>query len=277
MKPLRRNERGQMFEAVFAAISLVVGLSIGTIILGNLFTASEQAATIIVVVPYANVNSTFADNTGVATNPDNGWAQYVENGATNAWNSGGYVTVTSTENDAITKTLDSGVWYQRVAISDVYDGVVSAATSFKFRVLDNDNAQSILVRGLLDNSTDNITLFSENMLESDDLGAWVTVDNNVASYVDAAGTYTLWLRVDMVGFDDGATNPTTAWSGIVGFDDASLAVSVDNITSEAALGALANIESLSWTGLGLLAVSIIVLAAVVIVGYVRLMGGKGAV
>ena len=38
-----------------------------------------------------------------------------------------------------------------------------------------------------------------------------------------------------------------------------------------------SIWSLGWTGMGLLAVAIIVLAAVVIVGYVRLMGGKTSV
>lgn len=44
-------------------------------------------------------------------------------------------------------------------------------------------------------------------------------------------------------------------------------------TQTTALATYNQIWSLGWTGMGLLAVAIIVLAAVVIVGYVRMMGG----
>jgi len=48
-------------------------------------------------------------------------------------------------------------------------------------------------------------------------------------------------------------------------------------TQPTALATYNSIWSLGWTGMGLLAVAIIVLAAVVIVGYVRMMGGSKAV
>jgi len=48
-------------------------------------------------------------------------------------------------------------------------------------------------------------------------------------------------------------------------------------TQTTALATYNSIWSLGWTGMGLLAIAIIVLAAVVIVGYVRLMGGRQAV
>ena len=201
---------------VWGVIIMLVSIGIGGLVFGTIQKATEtSAAGTGTTYPLATLNSAFTDNT---SGKPNYWDNYAEDTAANARNASGYVTVTSTENN-VTK-LDNGVWYQSMTVSAGYDEISSALVNFKYRVIDNDNAQTMTIRVKLWNGTDNTTIFLENVtrLES---AEWTSVENDVSAYVTGAGTYTLYLRAEMQGIDLGGNHGCNL---ILGFDDTSLAV-----------------------------------------------------
>jgi len=151
----------------------------------------------------ATLNSAFSDNTGAS--PDN-WDNVVTDNRTAFWNSGGY----------IGDNGDNGTcaWSQALVISNLHDGVSSATIKAKYKLADNVNITSITARALLDNSTDNITIWQSTSVENST--SYTSIENNVASYIIGTGTYTLrlWDNVATAGAD----NVTVHW------DDASLTI-----------------------------------------------------
>jgi hypothetical protein len=255
----RFDERGQA-GAITAQLTLIISLLVAVIVVYQLFIARVGPTTERFIVghrDYATVNPAFTDNAAR-------WDNRVEDNAVNAWNPLGFVTVTTTDNDAIT---DNGIWSQGITVA-AFDNVVSARTTFRFRVIDNLGRSSIVVRALL-NATE---LFRATLVEN--TAVWTTVDNNVAPFITVGGTYTLHLRAELLG-----AGPSVNLQ--VGFDDARLAVrtSARNVPNPDfcadALEAYNNVVTLSWAGIGLMAVAIIILAASVIIGVVRGFGGAG--
>lgn len=151
----------------------------------------------------ATLNSVFSDNTGAS--PDN-WDNAVTDNRTAFWNSGGY----------IGDNGDNGTcaWSQALVISNLHDGVSSATIKAKYKLADNVNITSITARVLLDNSTDNITIWQSTSVENST--SYTSIENDIASYITGTGTYTLGLWDNVVTAD--ADNVTVHW------DDASLTI-----------------------------------------------------
>lgn len=247
------EQRGQ----IQVAIAMIVALAIGVIVVGYLFSAMELPKTT-TYTTYTTTNPAFTSN---AT----GWDNYVESNAVNDWNSGGYITTTVTDNLDV---YENGIWSQALSVASIYDGVTSATLSFKYRIIDNDNLSAIGLAVYLDNGTDNNLIWvSTSTAESE---SWTTQENNVASVVTAAGTYTVYLRAEI------KPDTTEAASNIVvGFDDASLSVvASETAVDAAAKSAYDNIQAFSWIAMTLMSLGIIIFGAMVVLSYVR--GGRSA-
>lgn len=214
------------------------------------------------------LNTNFSENTSptVPSHWDNSRQGTV---AVNEWdNANFWITVTSTEND--TTTIDNGYFKQSLTMLD-FDTLTSATTTFSFMVYDNDNAQSMMVRVILNDGVDNHTIFSDNVTQQES-AAWTTVENDVSDYVTGSGTYTLFLRAELIG-------KSASWGTanlVVRFDDANLTIDSGTYTAEY-LDAVThgeNIWALSWAGIGLMSVAIVIIAAMTILRVVR--GGLGS-
>lgn len=201
------EQRGQLdISRVLGIIGILVAIIVG----GLVFTKVHEKTTESV----EGLGTTYTDQTtnSAFTSDASGWENYVEGIATNAWNAGGYVTTTTTDNDAIT---DNGVWYQSITVSSLRDEVSSATANFKFRVIDNAGQTSIVVRALLSRPNDNVTLYSVTLTEN--TATWTSIENDIRGYITATGTYALYLRAELLGSGVGV-------SLAVGFDDADLTV-----------------------------------------------------
>jgi len=153
-------------------------------------------------------------NTAFTSNADN-WENTTEGtNVVNGWNAGGYITISRTDNNA---GYENGYFWQSVTLSSLGDKVNSATVSFKYRVIDNDNVTGITIKAILYNGTDNTTLFSVSTTEN--AAAWTSVENDIASLITSAGTYTLYLRAE-----ENVDSTAPASSVIVGFDDANLSI-----------------------------------------------------
>jgi len=188
----------------------IIGILVAVIVGGFMFAKIHEKTT----ESLAGTGTTRinAMTNSAFTSDASGWDNYVEGNAVNAWNSGGYITTTTTDNDA---TTDNGVWYQSITVSSLYDEVSSATTTFKYRVIDNAGQSSIVVKALLSRPNDNVVLYSMTLTEN--TATWTTVENNIKSYITVTGTYTLFLRAEQLGTGVGVNLVT-------GLDDASLTV-----------------------------------------------------
>ena len=256
-------------------LTLIISLVVAVIVVYNVFISTPLSAQT-TYTDYALSNASLSENTGDM--PDD-WENLTEPAVsdyvTNAWNSSGYLTVTRTDNG---DNMENGIWCQRLSVTNIYDGVDSATLSYKFRVIDNENAGSIVVKVLLDSGAgkENFTLYEDNVT-ADESASWTSVENDVSDNIIAAGTYAVWLRVEV---NPAHGNPdevgTDGSSCIVGWDDVSLTTrTYDDYIDPDAQAARSNLETLAWAGIGLMAVAIIVLAASVILGVVRGFGGAG--
>lgn len=195
---------------------LVVGLALSPLLISLVNSAQPYDST-----TYQLVNYEFSDNTGDV--PDS-WENFIQgNVVVNAWNASGYTTVTRTDNG---DNYENGIWYQRLSLPSLHDEIYTATIDFKYRVIDNENAGSIVVKVLMDSGdeTENFVLIDENVTESES-GSWTSVENNVIDNIAAVGTYTLWFRVEInpVHTNAGA-NPLDGSSIIIGWDDANLTI-----------------------------------------------------
>lgn len=201
-----RDQKGQVSRNVIAGlVAMIVALLIGGMIITEFYgTAQESAPT----YTYATTNSTFADN-------EDGWSSTAENTVlvTNAWDAGEYITTTVA---AVSGNYENGIWYQSLSVSDIYTGVDSATLSLKWRLIDNENIEAVYVRIYLCDGTDNTLIYENDSV--DNTTTWNTQENSVTSVVDAAGTYTVYMRAEID--PDDANTPSV----IVGWDTASLTV-----------------------------------------------------
>jgi len=109
-------------------------------------------------------------------------------------------------------------WSDAVTTTTIRDEVVTATVQYKTRVIDNDNAQSIMIEVYLDDGTDNTLLWYENATKTEST-TWTAHENNVIDNVTAAGTYRIWIGARI--------NPDNAQIGSliqVGFDEVSLEI-----------------------------------------------------
>lgn len=274
---MRLGQRGQATDptgAVYLQLTLIISLVVGVIVVYNVFITTPLSA-VTTYTDYSLVNTALSDNT--ATSPDN-WENLTEPAVsdyiTNAWNASGYLTVTRTDN---ADNTENGIWYQGLTITTTVDGTDSATLGFSFRVIDNENAGSIVIMVLLDDGLENFIVYEENVTESES-ASWTSVENDVSDNVIAAGTYTVWLRTEI--------NPVHADSGIdadgssiiVGWDGVNLSTRVhDDYIDADAQSTRDNLETLAWSGIGLMAVAIIIIAAAMILAIVRGFGTGGKV
>jgi hypothetical protein len=161
---------------------------------------------------------------------------------------------------------ENSLWYQSRTLSSVREGITSARLSFRYRVVDNDNANSIVITVLLDDGTDNTTIFTENVTESES-GTFTSVDNNVIDNVDATGTYAVFVQTQI------APDNSKIGSNIeVRYDDVNLSiVTYDKSYAE---NTLDNVEEKGETAFSLVTILAIVVVAALIIGVVmRAIGG----
>lgn len=263
---MRIGNKGQMntMNTIFAVIAVIAGLSICAVVLAAFFPASETATNVTKIYPYATLNSSMSDNT---------------HGVPNYWENVYYDNrIAVLDNYGITNHFlqdnDNGCcfWYQTMTLP-AYDSILSATISFKYQLSDNSGllaagAKENLVVFLGRPGGDNVLVWDNLSWIAADNTTWHSQDNDVTSKINAAGTYTLYLYDNAVTVGN-AVNDNV----VVRWDDASLTINVENITSKSANSVLGGIENMGWASIGLMAVGIIVLAAFVIVILVRRMGG----
>lgn len=199
---------------------------------------------------YETLNYSFSDNTGdVPDNWENQTEPLISDYITNAWNTGGYVTVTRTDNS---DNYENGVWFQRLTLASVHRGVDSATVSFKYRVIDNENVGSMSVVVWLDSGagSENFVLYNENVT-ADESASWISVENTVTDNIAGVGTYAIWLRAEL----NAVNNYGEGASAILGWDDARLSVSVYDLRYSGTWLALMDLIPLFYV-LGLVFVSL---------------------
>lgn len=261
----------QILTIVMLLVVAPVALAIGAVVTfettGAIDTESSRDYT-----TNQTLNSALSDNTGnVPDNWENGTEPELSYSITNSWNAAGDLRVTRTDNG---DNMENGIWYQSLTLASTRDGISSATVSFEYRVIDNENAGSIVIIALLGDGSDNFTLFEENVTGSES-ASWTTIENDVSDNITTTGTYTLWLRAEI--------NPVHADSGIdadgssiiVGFDDASINVQtygmgyIENVVSD--------VETQSGTGFSIgsllpLVIAAVALITVIVIGFVGLVG-----
>lgn len=248
-------------------ISLLILIAIGAMVLYSvtgsaLDTAQAQRTS------YTDqlLNTSFTDNTGAK--PDNWDNTRQGTNIANAWNSSGYVTVTRTDNGTIVDNQENSWWHQALSVGSIYDGISTATVSYKYRVIDNDNAASIVIKVLLDDGTDNTTLLNENVTKSES-ASWTSGENSVLDNITTTGTYTIHLKTEII-----PDNSKEASNIQVGWDDASL--SVVTYSKPYMENAITNVEAKGSIVLNLLTILAIVVVAALIIGVVmRAIGGAG--
>lgn len=200
--------------------ALIVGLALSPLLISFVSSAQPYSYT-----TYQLLNYDFSDNT-IGTIPDN-WENQTEpdpsSYTTNDWNASGYVTVTRTDND---DSYENGIWFQRLSLLSMHDEIYTATINFKYRVIDNENAGSIVVRVLMDSGdgTENFVVFYENVTAGES-ASWTSVENNIIENIIAVGTYALWLGADMNPAHSNVDEVGTDGSScIVGWDDAYLTI-----------------------------------------------------
>lgn len=196
-------------------VGLVVVVIIGSALIPVVSSFVEGAQTY-TRTTYQTLNIDFSDNA-------DGWDNYVENNAVNAWNASGYITTTVTD---VEDLYENGIWYQALEIPSISDGIVSATLSFDWRLVDNDNISAINFAVYLDDGTENTLIWDDTSVEN--TITWNSQENNVASIADVAGTYTVYIRAEIKP-DSGEA----ASNIIAGWDDVSLKVVIQtkNITT----------------------------------------------
>jgi len=206
-------------STVLLIVALVVGLSLTPLV--------ASLARMPTYTTSNTLNSEFTDATvGVPDYWDNG----VKNQATDNWYST-YVTVESIDNTAAANHIDNGVYVQSVTFED-YDEVTSASVRFSYRVIDNDNAQSIEIRVRLWNGSENVTIFYDNVTKGES-ASWTTIENDVSDYIIGDGTYTLYVGAEMngKGITGGALLVGNKPNLFVGFDGAGFTVTTMSMES----------------------------------------------
>ncbi len=244
-------------------LTLIISLVVAIIIVYQLGIAAPLTSENISYTS-ATTNSTLTDNV-------DGWIgdNGVNDGETShwgVWDSDLGVLIIASEN---AETVDNAGWYQFLTIASIYDGVDSATLTFDYNLVENTQLVSCTVYGILDDGTDNNVIYSASA--DNKLVGSQTVENDVTSYITAAGTYAIWMQAEIEGTD-------TSDNIRIQFDNASLTVNIhDDYVDPDAQAAYDRVFVLSWAGIGLMAVAIIILAASVILGIVRGFGGGGRV
>lgn len=259
--------RGQ--ANVGGLVALLILIAIGAVVLYEV-TGSFDTTSSRTTVTSQTANSALSDNTGNV--PDN-WENLTDPAVsitiTNSWNAAGDLRVTRTDN---ADNNENGVWYQSLTLSSTQDGISSAIAAFEYRVIDNENAGSIIVRVQLCNGTDNTTLFVDNVTANES-ASWTAVENDVSSVITTTGIYTLYLRAEL---NSGHESPITDCDGssiIVGFDDASISVTTYGMGY--AENAVGQVESRGYTSFNLLTIlAIVIVAALIISVVVGSIGGR---
>lgn len=251
------DKRGQA-TMVGTSVTLIITLVASIIIVNQFFIA----APLIGKTTYTRdqlLNTSFTDNTG--STPDY-WTD-VTSGENRlcSWDN---------VNFWVYENGDNGLagWYQSLTVS-AFDSVNSATLSARYKLGDNTGITSITVKAMIENSTENITIWQST--SADNSASWISIDNNVASYITVTGTYKLWLWENIRTTND--NNNFTYWN------DANLVVNSNiTIVDPAAQATYNNTVVLAWAGIGLMALSIVVLAAVTILSIVRSgLGGGGKI
>lgn len=275
MRLPKLDNRGQA-EPVILQLTLIITLVVAIIVVYQLFISGAGPTT----DQYIAGAASSLTNTDFSENSDNlttfAWDNAVENAAVNAWDVSGYVTTTVSDNGDVdsdgTGIWENGYFYQALTLTTIGDGVVSATLTADYRLIDNENIEDIDSYVYLCDGTDNTTIWTDNSIENS--ASWTSISESVLDNVDATGTYTVYLITQIK-----PDNTTHGSSVIVAWDEVNLSVTAetaDNPNYDAdALAAFNNVVTLSWAGIGLMAVAIIIIAAAMILSVVRGFGGAG--
>lgn len=205
------REVGGWSKHLRAGVMTAVILNIALFIPGSYYLIQVPVTS---QYPVQTINSTFTDNA-------DHWDNIVtyENAAMSGWENCadiGGVLFAGKDNSGYV------CWSQAITVPSGVN-VSRATASFSYMILDNDGLGRLKLYVFLDNSTDNITLWSlDNTTHAkavDNYSGWTSIENDVTAYVNSACTYKLWLVDNILG-DATVTSPfiTTLW------DNASLVV-----------------------------------------------------
>ena len=202
------DAKGQLTAGlVFGVITILVAVSIGAIMFTEINDAAgnqlEGAGT---TVSYASNNSTFADNViGIPLYwednvQDNDAKVTLIRGAT-----GDFIQMANFCGDNSDNTMDIGYIVDNgTSVTSLLDDVKSASLTYKYRVWDNDNANTLQIEFWLERpGGDNVNIWLENRDSAGTLAestSWTTATKDVTDYINAAGTYKVWIVTRMHGY-----------------------------------------------------------------------------
>jgi len=252
----------QILTIVMLLVVAPVALAIGAVVTyettGSIDTESGRT-----IFPDETLNSDFSDNTGNV--PDN-WENTVTDNSIATYEnvSGNWV---ASDNVGDNGTCE---WYQALTVSDLHDGVSSATILAKYQLSDNHNLENLQIRVVLDDGTDNnVILLVDNTLHVSDNSTWYTVDNDVADYITATGTYYLRLWDNTERGSPAANHISVRW------DNASLTVNTYGMGYTE--NAVADVEGQTATAFSIgsllpLVIAAVALITVIVVGFYGLVG-----
>ena len=177
-------------------------------------------------VSYVNLNTDFEDNViGIPLAWQENWAENDAKLTLIRSAKGEFIQIANFKGDNSDNTMDNAYISDNYFAIVVPDGVSSATLSFKYRVWDNDNANTILFKVKIERSAgDNYTVWSENAVHSKS-ASWTTQENDVTLNMTGTGNYKIWIEAHLHGYG----GPAVLGGGneeniVIQFDDVSLNV-----------------------------------------------------
>jgi len=211
------DRRGQLaLPGAIGIVLVLVGIIVGGLVFSKIHAETERAVkgtgkTHI----YETVNPEF-------TSDASRWENVVvADAAVNAWDSGGFVKVSTAENDAV---VDIGEWKQKLTVTSLYDRVDLGIEKYAYSVLSvtGIGTGSIKVQLILHKPDTSRVVLHE--ITATTTVAWTAIENDVKPYITATGDYYIVMRAELL-----ATSTTP--SLVVGFDNAGLKVNAYELST----------------------------------------------
>lgn len=204
LQKLKEDERGQVKNTIMTIGVAGIVLVITMFVIGGVTEglAMEQDAA------YSMEDSVFGEN---LENTDSPWMVTDSGQATTTWDSTNeWAKVGASESGTGTSLIE------QAADVDEFNSVESATIHAEYQVKDaTDLTQENIIVLLKDPSGNENVIYVDSNLTS--TKNWTEVDNDVASYVDESGSYTLELKAEL---------DATGTSVESNFDNANLAIRV---------------------------------------------------
>jgi hypothetical protein len=246
---------GVIVMLMMAPVAIAVGAIVIFETTGSIDYTNEATRT---SMDNAIVNTTFE-----STVSDN-WDNITQDNAGAVWSGESNEVTDNWIGDNCGGSVSTCIFYQSM-ILPAHNGVTSADVTGAYSISDNSSLDDMNIYVVLERpGGDNIYIIlleNTSALLTADNDTWTDIDNDVSSYINAAGTYTLYLQDNSTRSEDVADNY--------------MSVRWDNVTFTTtvyAAGYLENsieyVESQADTGFSLASLLPLIIAAIALVGII---------